>query len=53
MAAGMASALTASYFLFKDTEPDYASNLLDYAKKLYTFGNTYRGKYSDVIYDAY
>lgn len=52
VAAGMASALGLGSILFKDEDPNYSSMLLEYAEKLYTFGNTYKGKYSDSIQDA-
>ena len=47
-----AAALAACSMLFQSSDPNYASNLLAHAKKLYHFADTYRGKYSDAITDA-
>ncbi len=40
---GSAAALAAIALVFRDTDADYAQTLLDKAKNLYRFGNTYRG----------
>lgn len=48
----MASALGLGSILFKEVDPNYSQMLLEYAEKLFTFGDTYKGKYSDSIQDA-
>ncbi|MGB7441210.1 MAG: glycoside hydrolase family 9 protein [Coleofasciculaceae cyanobacterium] len=51
--AGEASAaLAAASIAFRPTDSNYADTLLDNAKQLYEFADTYRGKYSDSIPDA-
>ena len=52
LAGEAASSLAAAYMLFKDTDPQYAAQLLTHAEQLYSFATTYRGKYSDSITDA-
>ena len=52
VAAGMAAALAGGYLLFRTENPAYAGQLLDKAKKLYTFGETYQGSYNESIPDA-
>jgi len=52
LAAGTAAAMAAAAAVFKPTDPTYASTLIAHAKQLYTFADTYRGKYSDCITDA-
>lgn len=47
-----AAALAAGSMLFQASNPTYAATLLNQAKKLYTFADTYRGKYTDTITDA-
>lgn len=49
VAMGTAAAMAASSIVFRDSDPDYANKLLTHAKQLYEFGDTYRGKFSDVI----
>lgn len=52
VAAEAAASLAAAYLAFKDVDPAYAARLLTHARELYTFADTYRGKYSDSIPDA-
>ncbi|CAH1784665.1 unnamed protein product [Owenia fusiformis] len=52
LAAETAAALAAGYILFKDSDLTYANTLLENAKALYSFAETYKGKYSDSIGDA-
>jgi endoglucanase len=44
--------MAASSIAFATTDPGYASTLLTHARQLYTFADTFRGKYSDCITDA-
>ena len=52
MAAETAAALASAAILFKDENPSYSTELLTHAKQIFTFADTYRGKYSDAITDA-
>lgn len=52
LAGETAAALAAIAIVFKASDPAYASTLLTHARQLYTFADTYRGKYSDCITDA-
>jgi chitodextrinase len=52
LAAETAAALAAASMVFRPTDPTYAETLLAHARQLYTFADTYRGKYSDCITDA-
>nr|AXQ39838.1 beta-1,4-endoglucanase [Loboptera decipiens] len=52
LAAETAAALAAASIVFKSTDPTYSQHLLTHAKQLFTFADTYRGKYSDSISDA-
>ncbi len=53
LAGETCAALAASSIFYKSAgESSKATEALTHAKKLFTFGNTYRGKYSDSIYDA-
>ncbi|RAJ47138.1 processive endocellulase [Kitasatospora sp. SolWspMP-SS2h] len=52
LAGETAAALASSSLVFADSDPAYAATLLTHAKQLYTFADTYRGKYSDCIKDA-
>ncbi|MFS1512081.1 glycoside hydrolase family 9 protein [Chengkuizengella sp. SCS-71B] len=52
LAGETAAALAASSIIFKETDPSYASTLLQHAIELYDFADQYRGKYSDCITDA-
>ncbi len=52
LAGETAASLAATSILFKDSDPVYAAKLIDHARALYTFADTYRGKYSDSITNA-
>ncbi|THA77584.1 endoglucanase [Streptomyces sp. A0642] len=52
LAGQTAAALASSSMVFADSDPAYATKLITHAKQLYTFADTYRGKYSDCITDA-
>ncbi len=52
LAGEAAAALAATAVLFQSSDPAYASKLLAHAEQLFTFADTYRGKYSDSIKDA-
>jgi Glycosyl hydrolase family 9/FG-GAP-like repeat len=52
LAGESAAALAAASIVFRSTNVTYANQLLDNAKKLYTFADQYRGKYSDSITDV-
>ncbi|SDO35465.1 glycoside hydrolase family 9 protein [Lentzea jiangxiensis] len=52
LAGEYAAAMASASMVFKDTDPTYAATLLTHAKQLYTFADTYRGKYSSCITDA-
>ncbi len=51
LAGETAAALAALSMVFKD-DAVYSARLLSHARDLYTFADTYRGKYSDCITDA-
>jgi len=42
-----AAALASASIMFKDSDPAYSATLLQHAKELYEFGDTYRGKYTE------
>src|SRR3954469_14626549 len=52
LAGETAAALAAASMAFRPTDPTYANTLLAHARQLYTFADTFRGKYSDAISDA-
>ncbi|QFZ21835.1 glycoside hydrolase family 9 protein [Saccharothrix syringae] len=52
LAGEYAAAMAASSMVFKQSDPTYAATLLTHAKQLYSFADTYRGKYSSCITDA-
>ena len=52
LAGETAAAMAAASMAFRPTDPTYANTLLAHARQLYTFADTYRGKYSDCITDA-
>lgn len=52
VAAGTASALASASILFRGENSAYADKLLDNAKQLFEFADTYRGKYSDSVPEA-
>lgn len=49
VAASTASALAAASMLFRGVDDRYAKELLQNARQLYEFAETYRGKYSDSV----
>merc|ERR1719436_290939 len=51
-AAESAAALASASILFASSSPSYSGELLQHAKDLFDFADTYRGKYSDSIPDA-
>jgi endoglucanase len=52
LAGETAAAMAAASIAFRPTNPTYANTLLTHARQLYTFADTFRGKYSDCISDA-
>ncbi|MGD1952962.1 MAG: glycoside hydrolase family 9 protein [Leptolyngbyaceae cyanobacterium] len=52
LAAETAAALAAASILFRSTDAAYADELLDNARQLYAFADSYRGRYSDSIPEA-
>ena len=52
LAGETAAALAAASMAFRPTDPTYANTLLTHARQLYSFADTFRGKYSDAISDA-
>jgi endoglucanase len=52
LAGETAAAMAAASMAFRATDPAYANTLLTHARQLYSFADTYRGKYSDCITDA-
>jgi endoglucanase len=52
LAGETAAALAAASIAFRPTDTAYANTLLTHARQLYSFADTYRGKYSDCITDA-
>jgi hypothetical protein len=52
LAGETSAALSAASMAFRPTDPAYADTLLVHARQLYTFADTFRGKYSDCITDA-
>ncbi|MBM4070068.1 MAG: hypothetical protein FJ271_14115 [Planctomycetes bacterium] len=52
LAGEAAAALAAASLVFRATDTAYADKLLQHAIQLYSFADTYRGKYSDSITDA-
>ncbi|UZN03384.1 glycoside hydrolase family 9 protein [Cellulomonas sp. S1-8] len=51
-AAETAAAMASASLVFQQADPAYSATLLTHAKQLYTFADTYRGKYSDCVTDA-
>lgn len=49
LAGETAAAMAASSIVFQSTNPTYAATLLTNAKQLYSFADTYRGKYDACI----
>jgi endoglucanase len=52
LAGETAAAMAAASIAFRPTDASYANTLLAHARQLYSFADTYRGKYSDCITDA-
>ncbi|SER64743.1 Fibronectin type III domain-containing protein [Lentzea albida] len=52
LAGEYAAAMASASMVFQSTDPAYSATLLTHAKQLYTFADTYRGKYSSCITDA-
>jgi endoglucanase len=52
LAGETAAAMAAASMAFRPTDPTYANTLLTHARQLYSFADTFRGKYSDCITDA-
>jgi endoglucanase len=52
LAGETAAAMAAASMAFRATDPTYANTLLTHARQLYSFADTFRGKYSDCISDA-
>ena len=49
VAAGTAAALASASILFRGVDDVYADKLLNNAKQIFDFADTYRGKYSDSV----
>ncbi|KAI5069660.1 hypothetical protein GOP47_0015961 [Adiantum capillus-veneris] len=47
-----AAAMAAASLAFKNQNPAYSSTLLQHARQLFTFSDTYKGKYDDSIYNV-
>jgi hypothetical protein len=52
LAGEAAAALASASIVFRPTDAAYADTLLTHATQLFSFADTYRGKYSDSIPDA-
>ncbi len=52
LTAESAAALSAISLAFRLTDPAYADEVLEHARALYHFADTYRGRYTDAINDA-
>lgn len=52
VAGEAAAALAAAHLLFKNEDPAYAQRLLQHARTLFAFADTYRGTYTNAIPDA-
>ena len=52
LAGETAASFASASILFKGKDDVYSANLLDHAKRLFSFADKYRGKYSDSIHDA-
>ncbi len=52
LAAETAAAMAAASIVFATDDPSYSATLRAHAIQLYSFADTYRGKYSDVITNA-
>jgi len=49
VAGETAASLASAAIVFKTDDPAYSATLLTHAKQLYSFADTYRGKYSDCV----
>ena len=49
VAGETAASLASAAIVFKSDDPTYSATLLSHAKQLYSFADTYRGKYSDCV----
>eukprot|EP00249_Psilotum_nudum_P027429 c35080_g1_i1 orf=645-2567(+) len=49
LAGETAAAMAAASIAFRNSDRPYADQLIDHAKQLFTFANTYRGKYDSSI----
>ena len=49
VAADVAGAMATASIVFRPTDATYANTLLTHAEQLYSFADTYRGKFSDCI----
>ncbi|XP_002734592.1 endoglucanase F-like, partial [Saccoglossus kowalevskii] len=47
-----AAAMAASSILFQQSDPTYSTTLLQHARELFTFANTYRGLYPGQVYSS-
>ncbi len=52
LAGETAAALASASIVFRDSDPDYADEMLQHARELYQFADQYRGVYSQSIPDA-
>jgi len=52
LAGETAAALAAAAIAFRPTDPTYADTLVQHARQLYSFADTFRGVYSQCITDA-
>jgi endoglucanase len=52
LAGETAAALAAASMAFRPTDPTYADTLVQHARQLYSFADTFRGVYSQCISDA-
>ncbi|GAM29197.1 hypothetical protein SAMD00019534_123730 [Acytostelium subglobosum LB1] len=52
VAMEVAAALAICSMIFMDSDPAYAAQCLKHSEEMWTFGDTYRGVYSDSIPDA-
>jgi PKD repeat protein len=52
LAAETAAAMASASILFKNDDPAFSATLLNHAKQLYLFAETYKGKYSESLPDV-
>ena len=53
LAGETAAALAAGSMAFRDTDSAYADTLLDHARRLFMFADTYQGMYTSVAPPSY